>query len=90
MGTWGYGLYSDDVTRDVKDIYVDKLRRGKSGMQASKEMIAEFKWALDDEDDAPVIITTATGSAQTYITLALVSVSIIAGGVILIKKFVIE
>ena len=40
MGTWGYGLYSDDVTRDVKDIYVDKLRRGKSGMQASKEMIA--------------------------------------------------
>jgi hypothetical protein len=44
----------------------------------------------DDEDDAPVIITTATGSAQTYITLALVSVSIIAGGVILIKKFVIE
>ena len=54
MGTWGYGLYSDDVTRDVKDIYVDKLRRGKSGMQASKEMIAEFKWALDDEDDAPL------------------------------------
>ena len=45
MGTWGYGLYSDDVTRDVKGIYVDKLRRGKSGMQASKEMIAEFKWA---------------------------------------------
>ena len=31
MGTWGYGLYSDDVTRDVKGIYVDKLRRGKSG-----------------------------------------------------------
>ena len=29
MGTWGYGLYSDDVTRDVKGIYVDKLRRGK-------------------------------------------------------------
>ena len=44
----------------------------------------------DDEDDAPVIITTATGSAQIFITLALVSVSIIAGGVILIKKFVIE
>lgn len=36
MGTWGYGLYSDDVTRDVKDIYVDKLRRGKSGMRRQK------------------------------------------------------
>ena len=42
MGTWGYGLYSDDVTRDVKDIYVDKLRRGKSGMQASKEMMHHY------------------------------------------------
>ena len=57
MGTWGYGLYSDDVTRDVKDIYVDKLRRGKSGMQASKEMIAEFKWALDDEDVSSFRVT---------------------------------
>ena len=42
MGAWGPGLYSDDVTEDVRGIYVDKLHRGKNGEQASKEMIAEF------------------------------------------------
>ena len=54
MGAWGPGLYSDDVTEDVRGIYVDKLHRGKNGEQASKEMIAEFEWACSDEDDAPV------------------------------------
>lgn len=29
MGAWGPGLYSDDVTEDVRGIYVDKLHRGK-------------------------------------------------------------
>ena len=38
MGAWGPGLYSDDVTEDVRGIYVDKLHRGKNGEQASKEM----------------------------------------------------
>ena len=54
MGAWGPGLYSDDVTEDVRGIYVDKLHRGNNGEQASKEMIAEFEWAWSDEDDAPV------------------------------------
>ncbi len=54
MGAWGPGLYSDDVTEDVRGIYVDKLHRGKNGEQASKEMIAEFEWDWSDEDDAPV------------------------------------
>ena len=43
----------------------------------------------DDIDDAPVILSVVTGSAPTYITLALASISMIAGGVVLIKKFVI-
>ena len=43
----------------------------------------------DDIDDAPVILSVVTGSVPTYITLALASISMVAGGVILIKKFVI-
>lgn len=50
MGAWGPGLYSDDVTEDVRGIYVDKLHRGKNGEQASKEMIAEFEWAWSDNE----------------------------------------
>ncbi|MCI9177405.1 MAG: Cys-Gln thioester bond-forming surface protein [Clostridia bacterium] len=43
----------------------------------------------DDIDRAPVILSVVTGSVPTYITLAMASISMIAGGVILIKKFVI-
>ncbi len=43
----------------------------------------------DDIDEAPVILTVATGNAPTYATLALASVTMLATGVILIKKFVI-
>lgn len=42
----------------------------------------------DDIDDAPVILSVVTGSAPTYITLALASITMLASGVILIKKFV--
>ncbi len=43
----------------------------------------------DDIDDAPVIISTATGNVPTYVTLSAISIGILAAGVILIKKFVI-
>ena len=42
-----------------------------------------------DIDSTPVILTTATGNAPTYATLALASISMIAGGIVLIKKYVI-
>ncbi len=44
----------------------------------------------DDIDDAPVVLSVKTGSEPTYIALALVSVSMILAGAVLIKKFVIE
>ncbi len=43
----------------------------------------------DDIDRAPVILAVVTGSTPTYIGLVIIAVSIIAGGVVLIKKFVI-
>ena len=43
----------------------------------------------DDIDRAPVILSVVTGSAPTYITLAIASISMIVAGVVLIKKFVI-
>ena len=43
----------------------------------------------DDIDQAPVLLTPATGSSQTYTMLILGCTSILVGGVFLIKKFVI-
>jgi len=43
----------------------------------------------DDIDDAPVILAVVTGKQATYIILAISSIAMLAGGIILIKKFVI-
>ena len=43
----------------------------------------------DDIDDAPVMITVSTGAARTYFMLVGIVLATLAGGVFLIKKFVI-
>lgn len=43
----------------------------------------------DDIDQAPVLLAPATGSTQTYAILVLGCTSILAGGIFLIKKYVI-
>ena len=42
----------------------------------------------DDQDDAPVLITVSTGQTRIYYTLGFVILITIAGGIVLIKKFV--
>ncbi len=44
----------------------------------------------DDIDDAPVILTVKTGKAQTYVGLTLIILVTFAGGIGLIKKYVLE
>ncbi len=43
----------------------------------------------DDIDDAPVMLSISTGQARIYFTLGFVVLITIAGGIVLIKKFVI-
>ena len=42
----------------------------------------------DDIDDAPVMLSVSTGAIKTYFTLGFVVLITIAGGVVLIKKYV--
>lgn len=51
MGAWGTGLYQDDVTLDVKDTYVECLRKGMSKEEANTEIFNYFSECLDDEED---------------------------------------
>ncbi len=44
----------------------------------------------DDIDDAPVMLTVKTGNMPTYITLILVILLMLASGIILIKKYVLN
>ena len=42
----------------------------------------------DDIDDAPVLLSIKTGQAKVYITLGFTVLVTLAGGIILIKKFI--
>lgn len=53
MGTWGTSLYDNDLTGDIRDDYLDKLKRGKTNEDATKELIDE-KTNTGDIDDEPL------------------------------------
>lgn len=52
MGTWGPGLYQNDVAEDVKAIFCDQLHRGKTSEQITEELIEKYMEALNDTDDS--------------------------------------
>ena len=52
------------------------------------KMIHNKKTGEDDIDDAPVMLSVSTGQIRIYFTLGFVVLITIAGGVVLIRKFV--
>ena len=54
MGTWGAGLYQDDVAEDVRDYYMNQLRKGKSGAEVTLELIDDYNCEIFDTEDAPI------------------------------------
>ena len=49
-----------------------------------------YDFTEDDIDEAQVILSIKTAGAPTYIGLVLITVAILAGGIVLIKKYVID
>lgn len=54
MGTWGTSLYANDFACDVRDDYIDKLRRGKSTEEIMKEMMAGNLEIIGDTEEEPI------------------------------------
>ena len=53
MGTWGPGLYQNDVSDDIKLGFIDKCKRGHTMEEATEIFIKEYSEELNDEEDAP-------------------------------------
>lgn len=53
MGTWGSGLYQNDMSDDIKECFIDKCKRGHTIEEATEISIKEYAEELQDEDDAP-------------------------------------
>ena len=53
MGTWGPGLYQNDVSDDIKLGFIDKCKRGHTIEEATEIFIKEYADELEDEEGAP-------------------------------------
>jgi hypothetical protein len=54
MGAWGARLYQDDVAEDVRDAYKKLIGEGKTGVEATQEILEEFACEASDYEDAPI------------------------------------
>ena len=54
MGAWGTSLYANDTTCDIRGDYVDKLRRGKSNEETTKELISQNEDIMGDLEEEPL------------------------------------
>ena len=54
MGAWGTSLYANDTACDIKDDYIDKLKRGKDNEETVEIMMKEYSDVLKNEEEAPL------------------------------------
>jgi hypothetical protein len=56
MGTWGTGLFDDDVALDAKGLFDDLVDQGASPGQAAEQVLEEMQHEANDQDDGPVLV----------------------------------
>ena len=83
--TWINGKDNLGLKTNTAEISEDYNDRGVPDRDSTPD---NKKPGEDDIDDAPVLLSVATGQEKMYLTLGLTVLITIAGGIILIKKFV--
>lgn len=56
MGTWGTGLFSSDMARDIRDFYRERIEDGVDDTEATRLTVERFGSDLDDPDEGPVFL----------------------------------
>lgn len=54
MGAWGTSLYANDSASDIRGDYVDKLRRGKTNEEVTRELIEAYHSIMGDLEEEPL------------------------------------
>ena len=54
MGAWGPGIYQDDVAQDVRDDYIELLKKEVPKEQAVELIKESYMEEIEDEDDQSV------------------------------------
>ena len=56
MGTWGTGLFSSDMARDIRDFYRERIEDGIEDAEATRLTLEKFRSYLDDPEEGPVVL----------------------------------
>ena len=56
MGTWGTGLFSSDMARDIRDFYRERIEDGIEDVEATRQTLEKFRSYLDDPEEGPVLL----------------------------------
>ena len=54
MGTWGTGLFDDDLAADVRDDFRELVAEGLTLDKATDHLLREYSGAVLDSDEGPV------------------------------------
>ncbi len=63
MGTWGTGIFDDDLASDVGQNYRALRADGKSASQATEAILSDYEPSASDADERPVLFL-ALAAAQ--------------------------
>lgn len=64
MGTWGHGLFADDVASDIRGQYRDYLLEGLSGEAATDRLLREYAADASDTGNAGAVFWLALAVTQ--------------------------
>jgi hypothetical protein len=56
MGTWGTGLFSSDMARDIRDFYQERIEDDIEDAEATRLTLEKFRSYLDDPEEGPVFL----------------------------------
>ena len=54
MGSWGVAIFSDDLAEDVRLAYREQLEKGKTGPEATDQVLHDMVAIADDVEEGPV------------------------------------
>lgn len=66
MGTWGTGLFADDLAADVRDEYRDALADGLDGAAATDKVLTLFEDSLENPDGGPTLWLALAATQMRY------------------------
>lgn len=66
MGTYGYGVFQDDVAQDVRREYLNLLAGGESDSVAFATILREWRESIRDVDEGPVFWLALAATQWEY------------------------